>query len=444
MENIQNKEISAIEKFELFWLLVLTCDLFMNYLPSVVYYLTLILLIIRSSRIELSFILIFFPGIMFIDALNNSLFDGNKALLILLFLGIIIIFTDIWCLRSEIFQCLLPLLVILLGFLITYIYAPKGYYSGYKIVAVITRGFANFLFFIVFIRTKNFNNIRFSLLLLFLFIFFLKIAYTIGVVSIPGNILDIGFIRRNLDETLYLGFVYPSYHQFGALPMFAIIFFLAGIKRLNWLSIFIIIICLYFGFLSGARQMIFGIILVLTIFIIKYWRKNLAILIPSVFLMFTLITLTTTEIKVPFISDFLINEEVIKDDGRFDLYKEAISIFEKEPLLGAGIGGFDPTGTSRNYPHNILLEVLAEGGLFMFSLIIFTIYFVKKRSEYKWWSSTVNGTIFLFLIIGFTIRAFSSSDLIENIALISALIAIGIYRTMPGLDEMDTTIYSIK
>ena len=440
MEDIQPKQISTIEKFEFMWLLILATDLFLNYIPSIIYILTFILFVWGSSKIELSFLLIFFPGIMLVDVFDQII-NGNTALLILIVAGLLLISKDIIQLKADIFKKMVPLLYILLGFAITYIYAPKGYYSGYKIVAVLINGIAYFLFLAVFIRTNNFNNIRFSLFLLFLFIFFVKMAYIKGVISNPQSIIDFGFIRRNLDDSLNLGIRYTGYHQFGALALFAIIFLLAGTKKLNLLHIFIIITSIYFGFLSGARQMIFGIFVILIVYIIKYFKNNLTIIIPTFIFIFAFSTLSLSEIKIPFISDLLLSNEVYKEAyGRSDLYSEALNIFKENPLLGVGIGGFDPTGSTRDYPHNILLEILAEGGVFMVSIIIVTIYYVKKRSGYKWWDITENGTVFLFLIIGFVIRAVSSSDLIENIVLISALMAIGIYSGMPKYDEIDTTI----
>ncbi len=423
----------------LIWLLVLTIDIFFNFLSPILYFFTLFLLIRNSSKIEISFLLIFFPGKMFMYIFDQFIV-GYSALLLLLSTGLFLIYKDLKDLRSEITRAIIPLLVILTGFLITYYYAPKGYYSGYKIIAVITNGIAYFLFFVALIRTDKFNNIRFSMFLLFLFVFFVKMEYIKGVLFTPHGILDFGFIRRNANDNLDLGISFSGYHEFGALALYAVIFLFSWTKRLKPFHVIMMILGIYFGFLSGARQMIFGLILILCIYLFRYYRRNLVLFVPTIMLIFGLGTITIGEIDVPFLSDILLNRLSYEDAlGRGNLYSDAIEIFKDNPLMGAGIGGFSFGGELRSYPHNILLEVLAEGGLFMLCVIIVSIYFAKTRSNFSWWDQTENGTVFLFLVFGFTIRAFSSSDLIENIALLSALVSTGIFTSIQEYDEIDTS-----
>jgi len=51
---------------------------------------------------------------------------------------------------------------------------------------------------------------------------------------------------------------------------------------------------------------------------------------------------------------------------RVEAYKQALRVFGESPLLGAGTGSYDAFHERFSYPHNILLEALAENGLFGF------------------------------------------------------------------------------
>jgi hypothetical protein len=61
--------------------------------------------------------------------------------------------------------------------------------------------------------------------------------------------------------------------------------------------------------------------------------------------------------------------------GRDELAKEAITMWEKSPVLGNGLGGFAAGNFEQEYPHNLFLEALCEGGVIgTFFLIIVLVY----------------------------------------------------------------------
>jgi len=340
-----------------------------------------------------------------------------------------LILKDIYHLRHEIIRASIPLLIIFTGFLITYIYAPKGYYAAYKIILLILNGFVYFLFFISFTKSNKFNNLRLALFLIFIYIFLVKCAIQNNVIPSPVNIYDFGFIRYGLSKSIDSNVSFTHYHQFGAIGLFSVIFILSSIKKINWFYSFLIIFCAYLSLLAGARQMIYGIVGVIFIyFIINYKSYISGQIIFYVFFAVSLIIIFEST-NIPFISDFLINKDVTETlGGRMGAYEQAIRIFQEKPFWGNGIGGFAFHGENRSYPHNIILEIMAEGGIFMLILIFLTLYIVKARSDYRLGNQTENGTLYLLIIVGFAVRSFSSSDLTENIALISALCAISVFK----------------
>ena len=69
---------------------------------------------------------------------------------------------------------------------------------------------------------------------------------------------------------------------------------------------------------------------------------------------------------------------------RFEMYSVSWQLFFNNPLFGVGLGNWHEFSGFDNhlYPHNVLLEILAEGGLFLF-LVFFTtfVYIFKNTSE---------------------------------------------------------------
>src|SRR5690606_30091320 len=59
--------------------------------------------------------------------------------------------------------------------------------------------------------------------------------------------------------------------------------------------------------------------------------------------------------------------------GRNDLYEKAIEYISKSPIIGYGVFGmFSEFGF---YPHNLILEVLLQGGLVYLILILFCLFY---------------------------------------------------------------------
>ena len=91
--------------------------------------------------------------------------------------------------------------------------------------------------------------------------------------------------------------------------------------------------------------------------------------------------------------------------GRFKIYNMAFNEFLQSPIWGNGIGSFDSyKGT---FPHNILLQLMVEGGLLF--LIPFTIILIKGFIYiFEKGRSSVSGVFMLFVFCAGMIRLFFS------------------------------------
>ncbi|MFD3446621.1 O-antigen ligase family protein [Microbacteriaceae bacterium 4G12] len=107
----------------------------------------------------------------------------------------------------------------------------------------------------------------------------------------------------------------------------------------------------------------------------------------------------------------------VSAQGRTERYKVAIDLFEENPIMGNGIGGFGYTyngSDTRGYPHNIFLELMAELGVL--GGLVFLLLLIKCIKPYFLAGSKRNHTQYaLFIIFLFYfLNANVSGDLNDN------------------------------
>ena len=126
---------------------------------------------------------------------------------------------------------------------------------------------------------------------------------------------------------------------------------------------------------------------------------------------------------------------------RMDQWQTSIAIFIERPLSGLGLGGFGHYYYGydmRLYPHNIIWEVIAEGGLLGFS--IFLLFLSKIWRSFRFnvqiqrTPTYLNKFIFSLLFIGL-LTSFSSLELPNQFILFNA---IGLILAINGFRENQT------
>ncbi|MFL9750695.1 O-antigen ligase family protein [Vibrio cyclitrophicus] len=96
--------------------------------------------------------------------------------------------------------------------------------------------------------------------------------------------------------------------------------------------------------------------------------------------------------------------ESLTDEPRYEVYSRALKLISESPVMGYGAGSTEKVFNG-TYPHNIFLDVLFNGGLFLLIplLIIVTKYLKLLISSLKWdkiyWEhlSILSISFFLFL-----------------------------------------------
>ena len=229
-----------------------------------------------------------------------------------------------------------------------------------------------------------------------------------------------------------------DYQQTGMFLLFALAIFLSQVKLKTGSAIFYSTCCMQLVLVSGCRQAILGVVLVIAlrfvVFRSDYFNRNKI----SNFI------LSTTGLVVAFFFIVFFFENVqstvisstIKegDQGRVMLYMQSLAIFHDSPMLGRGLGGFNAI-TGDPWPHNFFLELLCETGVIgTFIALLFLIIPFIRQNQGLLHITTSNQFYFLILMAIF-VRVMFSGDLRISIELFSAVFAISAVRVSDRLQK---------
>ena len=102
---------------------------------------------------------------------------------------------------------------------------------------------------------------------------------------------------------------------------------------------------------------------------------------------------------------------------RLENYRSSIDIWAEAPITGHGIGSWSIMagfGDTRNYPHNIVLEVLSEGGLVGMLLLALVVAVGVGHAARRRLHLTPPGLIAIMLVVNAGLNAMVSGDLADN------------------------------
>lgn len=115
-------------------------------------------------------------------------------------------------------------------------------------------------------------------------------------------------------------------------------------------------------------------------------------------------------------------------DERFLLMGQALSLWVRHPLMGAGTGAFASVSSTALYPHNLLAEVLSENGILGLILLLWPVVASFVRVSRAPLRPTISGQILVTGIVTSFVGALLSSDLNGQRALyafVAAALAMG-------------------
>jgi O-antigen ligase len=244
----------------------------------------------------------------------------------------------------------------------------------YLVIAkIIVLSFISYLYLII-------NYTKFLLTLKKVSLFIITLYFILFYLGFTESIGD--------DDRVYLvGIAHPIwFSRFLADLIFIILFVNLYQKKFKFIDFVIIIFGINLLMASGSRGPALALVVGYMFFYIKTHPKNLKIIYPILFILFSL--------TLPYIITKMLDFNIYSVYQRLDLYELSLKYIISNPW-GYGIGSFGMLAAGediRSYPHNIFLEIFIEMGIFGF--LIFTTLIIYGFKSYE----RYNLFFYLFLI----------------------------------------------
>ena len=323
--------------------------------------------------------------------------------------------------------------IVLIYFFLAYVLSPNinDIRATAKIQSIIMNGAMMFVAYYTIVHSSKIENETLTQCLFLASILFL--VHNMNLLGIqPSNFFDYEWHRKGAglllgmqNDDLYLKFV--NYQVVGMNTLFGISIYLAKLETKKYKVIIYSLIALQLVLTSGARQAIFGTIIILLLYLTIFNSRNLQqsgsnrkilyLLIGAAAFYFLLQILPM--LGVGYISETLDSG----DKGREILIAMGWDVFLKHPLLGSGVGGFNHAYPGMLYPHNFFIEVLCECGVvgvaFLAAMVV--THFRCQRLNILF--LTENKTFIFLIVSALGMRVMVSDDLTASIGLFSAVFA---------------------
>lgn len=351
--------------------------------------------------------------------------------LLVVFLGVLLLWRQIKPFLKRNLKGITCLILVFIVFFVAFLYGPNNLYSNRKIVEITINGLLLLFAYSVFNSSAIISNTAISQSLITTVIAFFVMGIQQYGFTPPDSFIDYEWYRYNsvlLRDEEISG---VGYQSIGMNALYAFVFLLSQNKpKGNNIIVFLYyMVGVQLILSSGARQAIFGLIVIFIIYVLYYNEsKNIIKRVSTVSLGLFFVYLGirfVMDLDIGFIANSLNPErgDYLSATGREPIYLTAISIINEFPLFGVGLGGFSEYSAGA-YPHNFILEIITETGLvgLLLLTIIIIVYFKSSNISLK--HKTANGTFFFIILACLFIRALFSSDLTESIGLFSGILAL--------------------
>jgi O-antigen ligase len=186
---------------------------------------------------------------------------------------------------------------------------------------------------------------------------------------------------------MYMGFPFGRYQflEVNPIPLtmlavtkFLIVFIIFFYRRMNKFNLLLLIPSTIVMALGSSKGPILSLILTLIMLSPIFLKRLKVIHVRWLFLISIISTyiIMKTNFYINFYTlwnRFAFISEDLSTIQRLQSYKEAYDIFSDFPIIGGGL-----SVSGGHYPHNIVLEILSENGLLLFSIFAVFIYILLK------------------------------------------------------------------
>lgn len=300
-----------------------------------------------------------------------------------------------------------------------------------KLIDVLVYGVLSYIAFsYLFYNRNKIDFYRLAVYCTIFSLFLLQLNTISNGYGTPNSLLDFGFYRMKVGTDMYtdlaqVGIAYATHYQFFGLICTYGLSLCMSFERMSQKSAIILLLLnlIAIGY-TGARQFLI-ILFLLFAFFMLFSKGNIfgKILIATMGCLIISLLLFNSILNEYF--TVLSDRGVLEGSGRLGLVDVAVDMFKNNPLIGVGFGGYNFWGNYDAYPHNIILEILAEMGIVGLLFIVLSVLYYF-RQIYVFFSKKYD--IYLcFLLIPLIARAMISGSLADNIVIFSAINAMYFY-----------------
>lgn len=255
---------------------------------------------------------------------------------------------------------------------------------------------------------------------------------------IPGALFDYNWFR---EQQLYFerlndheAVTVVGYQHIGLFVLFGLAIYLSQIKLKTEQALFYILCGAQLVLMSGCRQAIVGVSLVIVLRLVVFRTSNLQNnnkIGRLVWMVVLLLAIYALFIQIfENIGSIVMSKTLTEgDEGRSIRWLAAISIFQDNLFIGGGIGRYHAL-TGYQWPHNFFLELLSETGIVgtILFLSLLIVPLIQKKTGILYISAS--NQFFFLILSGIFVRVMVSSDFRESIELFSAVFAISATRLL--------------
>lgn len=345
-------------------------------------------------------------------------------------IGLLLIWDLVRDLFNKHFSSVLGVLLTLSFFGFCFLLGPRDDYALNKYSSMCMHGIAMLFGYFAINKSSIIDAEGLSRLLFLsaicLFVFTIK-TYSFKV----GGLFDYNWFREEnaaYDRLNNFDVKLGGYQQIGMLALYAVTIIFSQVDFKLPSTLFYALCGFQLILMSGARQAILGLAIILTIrFVVintvSKQNKNTISRFMGIIVGLIISYFVIMAVFLNVGSDAITQTISEGDTGRALLFFDAISIFKDYPIAGAGIGGFHAI-TGHVWPHNFVLELLCETGILgiIASFLLLIIPLIKKKTGLM--HITNSNQFFFLIILSVVMRIMVSSDLRESIELFSAVYAV--------------------
>jgi len=402
-------------------------NLFSPVIPQPILYLIVMWFAIKRLSKEA----MIFCCLMFLRDINHAMFFLSFHIPMMSYLTVLIGLFMIWSFLKEngkdIFVKGKYLWLIMVYMLLSMIISGNIEVNMKKFTEMFVIGTLTYISYVyIFYKRNKIDFFRLAVYCTIFALFLLQLNVAANHYAAPSSPIDFGFYRLNVGTDMYAdlantGILYATHYQFfGEVCTIGFTLCMA-FKRM---SLGQVIILLFFNIISigytGARQYLIIMFVLFAIYILLMKGNvfgKVLIIIGGIAVVSYIMFQSVMSEYVNIISD----NGLLEGSGRAGLFETGVQLFASNPLTGVGFGGYNYYGRYDAYPHNIIVELLAEVGVIGFAFVLSCVFFNKKGFILLYCPK--KRFIGMYIVLAFFMRSMISLSLTGNIMVFSILSA---------------------